>query len=211
MINKILKNDDNHIIIQLVFFVLFYLLSMIILMDISIFLIIFLLFSVFLYYIVDKKQYRKLMQYNIIPMWYLNYRKKQIERNIEKYNLKYVDAFHRNFITDRTDVIRYKKRAYVFKLISNPFDNCQSVSISNFINLLALGTTEKNEHENYINSFFDNVKCLYNKRMYIVDINEYALFKFKVFKKRFNLTDVKKMNYTSTNGSAMVIIKFVKE
>jgi len=200
-INQIMQNDDHNFKIGL-FLTLFLFLTMLITIPFLTILFIFLLiFIITLYNITDKEHYQTLINEDIIPEWYLVYKRKKVLDNFKKYQIK--TPVVKVSSLNNCQIKTYHNRSGKLNVISNPFDNCQNVSISNFQSLLN-SYSKKNE----INKILEDIKLYYNKNIIVVDINSYKDCDFEIFKKEFNLKNVKKMPYVSTNGSDMILIKF---
>tara|TARA_R110000823_G_scaffold214021_1_gene343815 strand:- start:30087 stop:30722 length:636 start_codon:yes stop_codon:yes gene_type:complete len=156
-------------------------------------------FITFLYFVTDKKVYSDLIEAELVQPWYIKYKKEKIIKDIKKYEIE--DQIANIFNRKKDNVIVIQTRSTSVKIYKNPFDNCQSISIANFKKVLDNQVSWK--------KVLKEIQSKVNKRQIIVDINQEYNNSFNNFALMYNLQDVQKMNYISSNGSSMILIKFI--
>lgn len=156
-------------------------------------------FITFLYFVTDKKVYSDLIEAELVQPWYIKYKKEKIIKDIKKYEIE--DQIANIFNRKKDNVIVIQTRSTSVRIYKNPFDNCQSISIANFKKVLDNQVSWK--------KVLKEIQSKVNKRQIIVDINQEYNSSFDEFALINNLKAVQKMNYVSSNGSSMILIKFI--
>lgn len=167
-------------------------------------------FMVILFNLTDKESYSFLVNQGIIPEWYINFREKQLKNkylklkeNIIKYDINNFIEEHEVTVKGDTKIFkRIKTRQGNLKLFYNPFDNCQTFTVANF--KIIIGLTKNNYLFDEVRNFSKNI----GKRQIVIDILSRLLDYFKILSKKEGFKNIQYMEYTSTNDSEMIIIKF---